>query len=204
MNNRAISAHRSDGIGATPAVYRPWASAQRGLGIIEVLVALVVVSFGVLGMASLQLTGMKHSSSGFQRSKALLFAENMATRMRINAAGIDAFDYSAFDSNTTACNVQPVPYCQATVGGGVVPSCTASELAAFDLFSVSCGDWGSSGADKGVIGDLPTGRLQVGCDDTPCTATSTYTITVSWIENRTTSRTADSTDTKRVQVRLRP
>ena len=63
---------------------------QRGLGIIEVLVALVVVSFGVLGMASLQLTGMKHSSSGFNRSKALLFAENMATRMRINDAGVAA------------------------------------------------------------------------------------------------------------------
>jgi len=31
---------------------------QQGVGIVEVLVALVVVSLGVLGMASLQLTGM--------------------------------------------------------------------------------------------------------------------------------------------------
>lgn len=177
---------------------------QRGLGIIEVLVALVVVSFGVLGMASLQLTGMKHSSSGFNRSKALLFAENMATRMRINDTGVAALNYDAIDSSTIACNVQPNPYCQATVGGGAVPSCSASELAAFDRFSVACGDWGSAGADKGVNGDLPNGRLQVVCDDAPCTATSTYTITVSWIENSTTDRTADTTDTKRVQVRLRP
>ena len=58
------------------------AGRQSGVGIIEVLIALVVVSLGVLGMASLQLTGMKHSSSGYNRSMAVLFAENMASRMR--------------------------------------------------------------------------------------------------------------------------
>ena len=56
--------------------------AERGLGLIEVLIALVIVSFGVLGMAGLQLTGMKHSAGGLERSKALLFAENIAARMR--------------------------------------------------------------------------------------------------------------------------
>ena len=47
---------------------------QRGVGIIEVLVALVVVSLGVLGMANLQLTGIKHSNSGYNRAKALMVA----------------------------------------------------------------------------------------------------------------------------------
>ena len=38
---------------------RNYTRKQQGVGIIEVLIALVVVSLGVLGMASLQLTGIK-------------------------------------------------------------------------------------------------------------------------------------------------
>lgn len=178
---------------------------QSGLGLIEVLVALVVVSFGVLGMASLQLTGMKHSSGGFNRSKALLYAQNMATHIRINSAAVDGdgnLEYAAFDSSSVGCGTLPDPYCQARPG---IPAgtCDAAQMAAFDLFTASCGDAGSSGADKGVIGTLPNGNLNISCLSTPCTADSAYEITVSWSEGR--SRTnSDELITKRVQVRLRP
>lgn len=178
---------------------------QRGVGIIEVLVALVVVSFGVLGMAGLQLTGMKHSNNGFIRSKALILTENIATRMRINAQGVANGSYAGFDSGADAnyCNVKPVPYCQASKGAAA-QSCSVDELAAFDLFSVSCGDWGSDGASGGVNDQLPSGaRLEVVCDEDPCEDTSTYTLSVSWPENRTV-RSEDEQAVRRVQMRLRP
>lgn len=178
---------------------------QRGVGIIEVLVALVVVSFGVLGMAGLQLTGMKHSNNGFNRSKALILTENIATRMRINVQGVANGSYAGFDSGDDAnyCKVKPAPYCQA-IKGADAQSCTVDELAAFDLFSVSCGDWGSSGASGGVHDSLPGGaRLEVSCDDAPCEDTSTYTLSVSWSENRT-ARSDDAPLVRRVQMRLRP
>jgi len=60
-----------------------------GVGILEILVALVVVSIGVLGVAGLQLTGMKHSAGGYNRFKATLFAENLAARMRTNTLAVD-------------------------------------------------------------------------------------------------------------------
>ncbi|MGQ7845568.1 type IV pilus modification protein PilV [Granulosicoccus sp. 3-233] len=178
---------------------------QQGVGIIEVLVALVVVSFGVLGMAGLQLTGMKHSNNGFNRSKALILTENIATRMRINEQGVSNGFYDGFDSGNDAnyCNVRPVPYCQASKGAAA-QSCTAAELAAFDLFSVSCGDWGSEGASGGVEDQLPAGaRLVVDCNDSPCEDTSTYTLSVSWPENRTV-RSDDAPVERRVQMVLRP
>ena len=183
---------------------------QRGLGLIEVLVALVVVSLGVLGMAGLQLTGMKHSSGGFNRSKALLFAENMAVRMRVNEPGVLAGDYDGFDTDGWggSCTAPPASYCQASMSAGSATeadSCDTGELADFDLWSVACGDWGTDAdgdaVGEGVLGALPDGRLQVSCDAATCTM---YTITVGWNEGSTTSTDPEALDPKRVQMRLRP
>ena len=176
----------------------------RGVGLIEVLVALVVVSFGVLGMASLQLTGMKHSTGGFNRSKALLYAQSMATRIRLNPVAVSSFEYNAFDSDEISCSVLPAPYCQARKGVNNTQSCTPVELATFDLYSVSCGDGGANGdVEKGVQGTLPNGRLKVDCVVQPCKADSAYQVTVTWSEGR--SRTnSDEMISRRVQIRLRP
>ncbi len=176
---------------------------QGGVGIIEVLVALVVVSFGVLGMASLQLTGMKHSSGGFNRSKALLFAQSAATRIRLNTQGVIDADYAGFDSAAVDCNIPPPTYCQARKGVSATPSCSTTELAAFDMFTVSCGDLGDQGANKGVIGTLPNGQLTVSCMDLNCPAGSTYQISVTWTEGRARTN-ADEMVSRRVQVRLKP
>ena len=175
---------------------------QTGLGIIEVLVALVIVSFGVLGMAGLQLTGMKHSTNGFNRSKALMLTENLATRMRINRTGVLAGHYIG-TRDGTSCATRPVPYCQAFAGTDA-QSCTVEQLAQFDLFSVACGDWGTGGANAGVAGMLPPGaQLDVTCNEAVCTPTSTYTLSVSWTENENASSDEDPV-TRRVQMRLRP
>jgi len=138
---------------------------QRGVGIIEVLVALVVVSFGVLGMASLQLTGMQHSTGGFNRSKALLFTEDVASRMRINTDGVEKAFYGSFDSASLGgCGVKPAKMCQATTKNPNPPICTAQDLAVYDLFTVACGDIDSkNSAIDGVTTALPGGRITVTC-----------------------------------------
>ncbi len=176
---------------------------QRGVGIIEVLVALVVISFGVLGMAGLQLTGIKHTTSSYNRAKALLLIENMATRMRINHQAVIDGDYAGFDTaNGYDCAVKPTPYCQdSPTGAG--ESCTSGELAAFDLFSVACGAWGTKGASDGVLGMLPANsNLKVACNDSPCKADSAYTISITWTER--SSPSDDTTETRNVSMRLRP
>lgn len=178
---------------------------QSGVGIIEVLVALVVVSFGVLGMASLQLTGMKHSTGGFNRSKALLQAENIASRMRINESGVDKFYYANFDSKGIDCATDvPVKICQATPGDLNPEECNDQELATFDLYTMACGDIGNSGADNGVMSALPEGQLTIVCDDATCNADSTHTISVMWLEGSVSSEDKTAQVNRRVQLRLQP
>lgn len=176
----------------------------RGVGIIEVLIALVVVSLGVLGMASLQLTGMKHSSSGYNRSMAVLFAENLATRMRSNPDSVEASHYAGYDSNQDAnCAAPPANFCQASYLNPAV-ECTAEEMAAFDLYSIACGSIGSGGdAEDGIQDILNSGRLEVVCDDDPCEDNSNYTVTITWNEGRTTTKD-EAQDLKTVQLRFNP
>lgn len=181
---------------------------QRGVGIIEVLVALVVVSFGVLGMASLQLTGMQHSTGGFNRSKALMFTENVSARMRINSDGVKNAYYGNFDSSVgLGCGTNP-KICQATPSNLNPESCSVEELAQFDLFSVACGDIdGASNAREGVTTALPGGRITVSCESaTPgvCDVDSTHIINVSWQEGSGPSDDKTDVHNKFVQVRLQP
>jgi type IV pilus assembly protein PilV len=67
-------------------------SKQRGLSMIEVLVAIVILSLGLLGMAGLQASGLRSSQSAFYRAQAAQFASDMAERMRANLG--DARNYT--------------------------------------------------------------------------------------------------------------
>jgi type IV pilus assembly protein PilV len=51
---------------------------------IEVLVAIVIISLGLLGMAGLQASSLRGSQSSVYRAQAVQFAADMAERMRGN------------------------------------------------------------------------------------------------------------------------
>lgn len=55
---------------------------QTGSSLLEVLVAMVILAFGLLGLAGLQLNSVKSSHSAYLRSQATLLAYDMADRMR--------------------------------------------------------------------------------------------------------------------------
>lgn len=57
---------------------------QHGATLIEVLIAVVVLSIGLLGLAGLQATSVKSNHSAYQRSQATLLAYDLADRMRAN------------------------------------------------------------------------------------------------------------------------
>lgn len=66
----------------------PSASArgQRGVTLIEILVAIVLLSIGLLGLAGLQLRGMQVNQGSAMRSQAAILAEDLADRMRADVA----------------------------------------------------------------------------------------------------------------------
>jgi type IV pilus assembly protein PilV len=60
------------------------AAVQRGATLIEVLVSVVLLSFGIVGLAGLQMNGTKFNHSAYLRSQATALAYDMADRIRAN------------------------------------------------------------------------------------------------------------------------
>ena len=77
---------------------------SKGLTLVEVLVALVILSIGILGLASLQTVSLTSNAVANQTSQATALAYDMADRMRANlpAARAGAYDI-AFQSPAPAC-----------------------------------------------------------------------------------------------------
>lgn len=71
----------------------PMAQNTRGFTMLEVLVAILVVTLGLLGLAGLQTVSLRNNTSSSQRTIATQLAYDMADRMRANAAGILEGDY---------------------------------------------------------------------------------------------------------------
>lgn len=68
----------------------------RGLTLIEVLVALIVLSVGVLGLAGLQITSLQYSQSSYERSLAVMQANDLVERLW---AGLCDPDNDFFDDD---------------------------------------------------------------------------------------------------------
>lgn len=74
---------------------------QRGISLLETLIAVLVLAIGLLGVAGLQTTNLKNSQSAHQRTMAVMLAGSMAERIRANAgvAATGAFALSKTCSN---------------------------------------------------------------------------------------------------------
>lgn len=62
---------------------------EAGFTLIEVMVAIVILSFGLLGVAGLMVLGIQNTYSSQQRSAATQLAYDMIDRMRSNRVGVD-------------------------------------------------------------------------------------------------------------------
>lgn len=59
---------------------------QSGFTLLEVLVALLVLSIGLLGLAGLMASSIRNNHSAYQRTQATWLAYDMIDRMRVNRA----------------------------------------------------------------------------------------------------------------------
>ncbi|HAN56512.1 MAG TPA: type IV pilus modification protein PilV [Betaproteobacteria bacterium] len=59
---------------------------QKGFTLLEVLVAIVVLSIGLLGLAGLMASSVRNNHSAYQRTQAAWLAYDMVDRMRANRA----------------------------------------------------------------------------------------------------------------------
>ncbi len=87
-----------------------------GFSLIEVLITILIVSFGLLSMAALIIAGARSNNIAHYRSIASKQTEDIADRMRANLAGVSAGAYNALaasipssiDCVTSVCNESQV------------------------------------------------------------------------------------------------
>jgi type IV pilus assembly protein PilV len=156
------------------------ARAQNGFSLIEALVAMVVLTMGILGIAALQITSMRNTQGSYARSQATNLSNGLAERIYANTPG--AINYGGFDSNANNACITPANTC-ATESAASAVACSTSNMATYDLNKVGCGASGAQGL-------LTSGRLQVDCLNaagavTACAAGLRIRITVSWTERGT-------------------
>lgn len=157
-----------------------------GFTLIEVLVTVVVVSVGLLGLAGLQVNGLRANVSSEARSKATLMANDIIERMRANPLGVENNAYGNIAVDAASC-AAPATLCGNTSSSTAV-NCSANEMADFDAWAWGCGTAAAGVQKGGVSHQLPNGNASVVCNDNdpadalPCSPGSTHTVTINWSE----------------------
>ncbi len=77
---------------------------QQGVSLVEVMVAVLIFSVGLLGMAAMQLTALKANQTASVRSHATFLAYEMADRMRAARGDAQAGFYNLNISAALPCN----------------------------------------------------------------------------------------------------
>jgi type IV pilus assembly protein PilV len=138
-----------------------------GFTLIEVLVAVVVVSLGMLGIAGTLLTATRSSTSNYLKQQAVQYAYDIVDRMRANdalatqtAAGANPYVVAL----VLPAAVGPTPNCEAAI-------CSATQMGAFDVW-----EWQTL-----LRKNLPSGMGKVAvAAGTGGLATTIVTVTVQW------------------------
>lgn len=143
-----------------------------GFTLVEVMIALVVLSIGLLGLAGLQTVALRQNNSAQVSSQAVDLVNELADRMRANRIGVDANDYAG---TPAVPGFDCITDFSGTVSG---TECTPQEIALLDLST-----WQTS-----VSRIFPGGAGTIACvdidpaDGIACTPGSMFTVTIAWQE----------------------
>ena len=138
----------------------PSKQTQRGVSLIEVLVALLVTSFGLLGMAALQARAIKGSHSSMQRTQATMMSYYILDAMRVdrNSAKLLAYNTGALDAD-----------------GKIGPICNPASITGTTLADNNLKDW-ITALKAGVGNNADTTT----CGAVLCTADGDCRVQVQW------------------------
>jgi len=141
----------------------------KGFTLLEVMVAIVIFSIGLLGLGSLQIIGYRLTSDSLLRTIATILANDMVDRMRANVAATSLGLASPYNNPSGATSSNPACLGLNSSGGTINTTCTSTQMAAQDLY-----DWNANitGAVASswyplVPAQLPEGAGIVCIDSTP-------------------------------------
>ena len=91
-------------VDAAPRLATKHAHARRvaGVGLIEVLIAVLVLAIGLLGIAALQAITLKNSGSSVERTQAMVHVYGMGDTLRANKARLASFNTGGYSCSAQA------------------------------------------------------------------------------------------------------
>ena len=143
-----------------------------GFTLIEALIALLVLTIGLLGAAGMLLTSVRNSHNSYLRSQASFIADALIERMRANPLAIWGGHYNGALSSATPA----APTCSAS-------GCTPAQVAGYDRSAIA----------KMLVQHLPQGTGNVACQTVGAAPVRNFgispvngqcRITISWNEKR--------------------
>jgi type IV pilus assembly protein PilV len=134
----------------------PTKTPQHGFTLLEILIALLILSVGLLGLAGLQVNGLHSNQDSYFLTQAMAQAYDMADRIRANMVGYTAGKYDNIDTTTP------------TDPGCIATGCSSANMAVYDHYQ-----WNTANANV-----LPNGK------GTVTTSGNTRIITVMWDQLR--------------------
>ena len=126
-----------------------------GVTLIEVMVSLIILTVGLLGMATLHGLGTKTGNQSYFRTQAVHQVYDILDRMRANRSGTTSGYYARPASSSNS------------VGNCALSPCSISDIANFDL-----GEWNKANQSM-----LPSGSGTVTIEG------SSISVEISWTEN---------------------
>ncbi len=127
---------------------------QRGFSLVEVLIALIIMSVGMLGIAGLYVQSMQAGRTSVFRHHAVTLAGDVADRIRANPMAGAAYAGGGANNNCVAAGID----------------CDAAQMASNDIFL-----WNQQATES-----LPNGNINVAFDN--AVIPPSYTIAVGWDE----------------------
>jgi type IV pilus assembly protein PilV len=138
---------------------------QRGLSLLETLISMVIIMFGVLGIAGMQLYAVNNTEVARYKNVATVIASSLAAKIQANT-GYWGSPPASLQVNGSTITNGPAAY----AGGCTNVVCTASQMAYTDLLKF--------GTDMALR--LPSGNATITCSQTLTPAVCT--IAISWSE----------------------
>ena len=153
-------------------LYRPinprHTSRQSGASLIEVLVAILLLSFGMLALGAMMSFAVQMPKLSALRATAANLAASHVERIRANPGAFRIGSYSSALNYDGTTNVLTLANC-------TYPNCTEASLAQMDI----------KATQKAVREQLPAGGMLSTCSTSPCTTGSYGNLWIIWQEPTT-------------------
>lgn len=153
---------------------------QRGISLIESLVAIVVMALGILGILGVQMRTLTDTQTSVRRAQAIRLIEDLSERMKVNPNALNnlASYVSAFDNTPTL--------------GSCTNGCSAAQQASHDLAV-----WKQT-----VASSLPLGQASIflAPGETQDSNRRQLGVIISWRENERAGTKTDDLDATKVRA----